>query len=247
MMRPATQAGGRHIAVATVLALLAPGMVAGIEARSAPPVGDTVDASLVASASQDGVEAGAPPDGPLIGATPARQAAPVATVLGKAIDRTDPEALRDAILAPLLDEYAAQEGIKAKPAEIDALLETMRRDMAASGLATEDDLTSEEKAEIDAMQREMARGIIRQWKINKALHEQYGGRIIYQQLGPEPLDAYRQFLRQRETDGAFAIRDQALETSFWRYFTDDSIHDFMAPGGADEARAFATPPWEQQP
>ena len=247
MMRHATQAGRHHIAVATALALLAPGAVAGIEARSAPTVGDTVDASLVARASQDGVEAGAKPDGPLIGTAPADQAAPVATVLEKAIDRTDPEALRDAILTPLLDEYAAQQVIRAEPAEIDALLGKIRRDMATSGLGTADDLTSEEKTQVDAMQRDMARGIIRQWKINKALYDQYGGRIIYQQLGPEPLDAYRQFLRQREADGAFAIRDQALAASFWRYFTDDSIHDFMAPGGADEARAFTTPPWEQQP
>jgi hypothetical protein len=123
----------------------------------------------------------------------------------------------------------------------------MRRDMAASGLVAADDLTPAEKVEVDAMRRDMTRALIRQWKINKALYEHYGGRIIYQQLGPEPLDAYRRFLRQREADGAFAIRDQALEASFWRYFTDDSIHDFMAPGGADEARAFKVPPWEQQP
>ena len=207
MMRRATHAGPRHIAVATALALLAWGALAGIEGRSAS----------------------------------------TATVLGEAVDTTDPEALQDAILTPLLDQYAAERGIRAEPAEIDATLEKMRRDMAASGLAAADDLTPEEKAEVDAMRRDMVRALILRWKINKALHDQYGGRIIYQQLGPEPLDAYRLFLRQREADGAFAIRDQALEASFWRYFTDDSIHDFMAPGGADEARAFTTPPWEQQP
>ena len=38
-----------------------------------------------------------------------------------------------------------------------------------------------------------------------------------------------------------------IEKSFWRYFNDDSIHDFMAPGGADEARAFTIPPWGQEP
>jgi hypothetical protein len=64
---------------------------------------------------------------------------------------------------------------------------------------------------------------------------------------PAETDAYREFLRQREADGAFAIRDQALEASFWRYFTDDSMHDFMTPGGADEARAFTVAPWEPQP
>ena len=168
--------------------------------------------------------------------------------MGKAVDTTDPEALREAILTPLLDQYAAERGIRAEPEEIDALLEKMRRDMAESGdVAAADDLTPEERAEVDAMLHGTAGGIVRQWKINKALYEQYGGRIIYQQLGPEPIDAYGQFLRQREADGAFAIRDQALETSFWRYFTDDSIHDFMTPGSADEARAFTTPPWEQQP
>jgi hypothetical protein len=170
-----------------------------------------------------------------------------AEVLGEPLTNTDPAAVQETILTRLLDQYAAKRGIRAEPAEIDTVLEKMRRDMAASGLATADDLTPEEKAEIDAMQREMARGIIRQWKINKALYEQYGGRIIYQQLGPEPLDAYRRFLRQREADGAFAIRDQALEAWCWRYSTDDSIHDFLAPGGADEARAFKVPPWEQQP
>jgi hypothetical protein len=232
-MRHATLAGLRHIAVATALALLAWGALAGIEGHSAPPAG--------------GAAAGPPPVDPLIATVPAGQAAPVASVLGQAVDTNDAEALRDAILTPLLDHYAAERGIRAEPAEIDAMLEMMRRDMAASGLATEDASTPEEKAEIEAMQRDMARDIIRQWKLNKALYDQYGGRIIYQQLGPEPLDAYSQFLRQREADGAFAIRDQALETSFWRYFTDDSIHDFMAPGGADEAQAFTIPPWERQP
>ena len=170
-----------------------------------------------------------------------------AEVLGEPVASTDPAEVQEAILTRLFDQYATERGIRAEPAEIDALLEKMRRDRAADGLATEDDLKPEEKAEVDAMQRDMARGIIRQWKLNKALYDQYGGRIMYQQLGPEPLDAYRQFLRQQEADGAFAIRDQALETSFWRYVTDDSIHDFMAPGGADEAHAFTTPPWEQQP
>ncbi len=246
-MSPATQAGRCRIPVGTVLALLAWGPLAGIEVRAASPVGFAAAAAPVASAAQNGASAGIPPAGLLIAAVPAGQAAPVATVLGRVIETNDPDALRDAIFTPLLDQYAAERSIRAEPPEIDATLEEMRRGMAASGLATADDLSPEEKAEIDAMRHEMASGIIRQWKLNKALYDQYGGRIIYQQLGPEPLDAYREFLRQREADGAFAIRDHALEESFWRYFIDVSIHDFMTPGGADEARAFTTPPWEQQP
>jgi hypothetical protein len=246
MMRDATLAGRFRIPVATALALLAWGALAGIEVRSAPPVGGAA-AAPIASAAQDGASAGTPPAGPTMASAPAGHAAPTATVLGEAVDTTGPEALRDAILTPLLDRYAAERGIRAAPPEIDATLEKMRRDMAASGLATADDLTPEEKVEMDEMRRDMARVLIRQWKINKALYDQYGGRIIYQQLGPEPLDTYREFLRQCEANGAFAIRDQALEASFWRYFTEDSTHDFMPPGGADASRAFTTLPWDQQP
>jgi hypothetical protein len=32
---------------------------------------------------------------------------------------------------------------------------------------------------------------------------------------------------------------------FWQYFTDHSIHDFMESGGADDAHAFTSPPWEE--
>jgi hypothetical protein len=63
-----------------------------------------------------------------------------------------------------------------------------------------------------------------------------------QQLGPEPLDAYRQYLEERQAAGDFKIHDKALEEQFWRYFTDDSIHDFYEPDRAEQA--FASPPWE---
>jgi hypothetical protein len=46
----------------------------------------------------------------------------------------------------------------------------MRRGMAESGdVAVADGLTPKEQAEVDAMRREMVSGIIRQWKLNKAL------------------------------------------------------------------------------
>ena len=70
-----------------------------------------------------------------------------------------------------------------------------------------------------------------------------GGRIIYQQGGPEPLDAYRQFLTEQARQGAFRIIDQSLEPGFWRYFVTDSIHSFYPSGSPEEAQAFATPWW----
>jgi hypothetical protein len=123
----------------------------------------------------------------------------------------------------------------------------MRRGMVAKGLTAENELAPEEVAELEGIRREMARAIVRQRKINKALYDQYGGRIIYQQLGPEPLDAYRRFLEQRQTEGAFTIKDPALAKRFWHYFSDKSIHDFMEQGSTDEESAFVIPPWEKKP
>ena len=185
--------------------------------------------------------------GAQVTSAPTDGASPAATVLGEDVHTTDPETLQQAILTPLLGRYAAEHGIEAEPAEIDAFVEHLRQGLAADGLTAEEGLTPEETAEIDGLRNDMARAIIRQWKINKALYAQYGGRISYQQLGPEPLDAYRKFLEQRQAEGAFGIQDPALADGFWRYFTDESIHDFMAPGGADAARAFKVPPWEDSP
>jgi hypothetical protein len=57
--------------------------------------------------------------------------------------------------------------------------------------------TAEDAAETASARRQVASAFIRQWKLNQALYRQYGGRIIFQQGGPEPLDAYRRFLEEQ--------------------------------------------------
>jgi heat shock protein HslJ len=90
---------------------------------------------------------------------------------------------------------------------------------------------------------EIAAAFIRQWKINGALQRKYGGRIIFQQAGPEPLDATRRFLEAAEAAGDFAIADPALDKPFWAYYRDDARHSFYKPGSHEEQAAFTTPPW----
>jgi hypothetical protein len=98
----------------------------------------------------------------------------------------------------------------------------------------------------DAQARmEIAASFVRQWKINASLWRRYGGRIGYQQGGPEPLDAYRAFLEEAQARGDFRITDPALEAAFWRYYTDDTRHSFYPRGSPEEARAFETPPWAE--
>ncbi len=90
------------------------------------------------------------------------------------------------------------------------------------------------------MKRQMARNFITRWKINKALYAKYGGRVIFQQAGPEPVDAYRDFLKEQEKNGAFQILDKQYEAPFWRYFTDDALHNFYPN---DEGAKFINTPW----
>lgn len=101
----------------------------------------------------------------------------------------------------------------------------------------------EDSAEDKTARRQVATALIRQWKINRALYRQYGGRIIYQQGGPEPLDAYRTFLQARDRQGAFKILNPAFDSEFWKYFLTDSIHSFYPKGSQEEMRAFETPWW----
>jgi heat shock protein HslJ len=169
-----------------------------------------------------------------------------AIVLGEEVRTSDPAEMHEIVLTRLFDRYAEENGIEVTDAEIDAFVDNMRRGMRAEGLTAEDDLTPEEAAEVEQMRRDMGRSMIRQWKLNRALYRQYGGRIIFQQLGPEPLDAYRQYLEERRGAGDFEIHEKTFADTFWRYFTDESMHSFYERGSEEEARAFATPPWERK-
>jgi hypothetical protein len=92
--------------------------------------------------------------------------------------------------------------------------------------------------------QQVAAAFILQWKINRALYRQYGGRIIFQQGGPEPLDAYRKWLEESAVRGDFKVDDKGLEAGFWRYYRDDGIHSFYRSGSKEEAQAFAVAPWQ---
>ena len=128
-------------------------------------------------------------------------------------------------------------------------LTSAERESLSSELATLNELDSmlgrsgEKSAEDQAAQREIGAAFVRQWKINQALFRQYGGRVIFQQGGPEPLDAYRRFLEDALERGAFRILDPSLGLGFWRYYRNDSIHTFYPAGSDEEARAFETPWW----
>ncbi|MGB5178118.1 MAG: hypothetical protein WBP44_05240 [Gammaproteobacteria bacterium] len=92
-----------------------------------------------------------------------------------------------------------------------------------------------------AGETQMARAIIGQWKVNKALYKQYGGRVIYQRGGAEPLDAYEKFFKEAQKAGDVKFINEEFETAFWNYYATDSRHKFYPENEKDQA--INTPWW----
>jgi hypothetical protein len=84
---------------------------------------------------------------------------------------------------------------------------------------------------------------VKQWKVNQSLFREFGGRIIFQQAGWEPIDAYRKLLEQYETRKAFVVHDPAMHEAVYSYFKLKFTY-------ADEKMAkfyFEKPYWERTP
>jgi Skp family chaperone for outer membrane proteins len=129
--------------------------------------------------------------------------------------------------------------------EKESLLQSIERLLKSTREIME--VTKETEGQIRPMVRQIAQEFVMSWKINKSLYEKYRGRVIFQQAGVEPLDAYRDFLKEQEKKGAFRIIDKQYEPEFWRYFTNDAMHIFYKK--EDGAKYINTPWWmmEQPP
>ncbi len=183
-------------------------------------------------------------DGSIIEFRPLEEEKAMARVPGETIRVQDPQEVQSVVLTRLFYDYAEKEGLAATEEEVaDYLANLDRRLKEDLGDEYEglDDLSAEEAAEARRMRHAMAASVIRQWKINRSLYQEYGGRVIYQQLGPEPLDAYREYLEARQQAWDLEILDEKAEQFFWDYFTNEQKHSFM--DGASAKQAFARPPW----
>lgn len=145
------------------------------------------------------------------------------------------EKSRRALVAELKDATLSERARKDKESRLKAIESVLKtlREMDARGNGIE-----EQRRQIN---RRIAHRFVMRWKVHKALYARYGGRVIFQQAGPEPLDAYRDFLRDQEKASAFRIVDKAYEAPFWRYFTNDAMHRFYKEG--EGARFIETPWW----
>lgn len=146
--------------------------------------------------------------------------------------------------AELQRQLASGEPGEAERRSLTAEIEALDQLLASLDALAEENARNPE--ETRAARDEVAGAFIRQWKINRALYREFGGRIIFQQGGPEPLDAYHRFLEASQARGDFEITNRDLDAAFWRYYRTDEIHSFFAPGSKEEAQAFDAPWRESQ-
>lgn len=92
----------------------------------------------------------------------------------------------------------------------------------------------------------VARMTVRNWKVNKALYEKYGGRVIFQQAGNDPIDAYRTLIEELDENRVVEILDPSFPDPFARlraYF--GLRHHYMSKEEADQY--FDQPWWLPRP
>jgi hypothetical protein len=126
--------------------------------------------------------------------------------------------------------------------------ERLRADLARTDrLLREDPEMSryehENPEEVRGMEEALAREYVQNWKVTRSLFRQYGGRIAFPQTGPEPVDAYRDFLREQEKKGNLSIMDRQIGAAFWNYFTNDLLHTFVTTNREQGAALLDTPWW----
>ena len=155
-------------------------------------------------------------------------------------DRKERAARKSGIQQQLETGSVSAEKAKQLQSELDTLEEMHKIDL-------EDDREAEQdqEAALKGMQF-VAKAFIKQWMINKVLYQQYGGRIIFQQIGPEPLDAIHYYLQEQQQKGGFKILEKSFEAPFWEYYVTDSKHSFYEQGSEAERQAFDQPWWLQK-
>lgn len=114
--------------------------------------------------------------------------------------------LSDKIFRAVLDDYAAKNNIEVDP----SLVKKFKQRFAASLNAPS--MNDEQRQSAD----EIAEKQVLRWQIDRALYNEYGGTVVFQQSNPQmPAKAYEILLKSYRDKGAFRITDDRFRAVFW--------------------------------
>lgn len=106
----------------------------------------------------------------------------------------------------ILEDYAAKKGI-----ELDQALVTKFVEKFANQVS--------EKNSSKPI-KEIAEKQVMQFQTEKALFDEFGGKVIFRQSNPQmPIDAYKALLNRYRENNQLEIIDSALREAFWDVFT----------------------------
>ena len=124
----------------------------------------------------------------------------------------------------VLEDYAKQKGIVVNQTLISKFIEKFEGQVS-SETATKPI-------------REIAAKQVLQFQTEKAMFEEFGGRVIFRQSNPQmPIDAYNTLLSRYRDAGKLSIIDEDLRDAFWDVFTPPYQYE-IAPENID-----FTQPW----
>jgi hypothetical protein len=161
------------------------------------------------------------------------------------ISEVRPEKLAGLIWDPILTQFDKTHDVKPTEGELDDHIRAMAALTAMlpdRQLADDPRISPKMKKEVE---REVAEHIVTQWKRNKALYEEYGGIVLFQQLNPmEAFGAMRKLLENHQAKGDFEIYDEQLKQQFWKYYLKDPISwKVLPPDKVD----YSEPWWLKKP
>jgi len=148
-------------------------------------------------------------------------------------DRKEMDARRSELETALASKTPAGEERKQLEAELKAINQMQQAMKEADSRAG--------TPESDAAETRVASAFIEQWKVNQAMYRKYGGRVIFQQSGAEPLDAYHEFFKAAQKSGEFRVLNKEFEQALWSYYKTDNIHKFIPE--SEREQAINTPWW----
>lgn len=144
------------------------------------------------------------------------------TNLTECIQRIKQQLLNQKIRSAIFGKFIQNNHISVSPQELNEIRQALDT-TDASYPAELKNLPGFTPAALQSAQDQVYEGAVINWKVNRLLYKQYGGRIIFQQFNPtEAIDAECQYLREQETNKSFTIFDPTFRQGFWNYCTNTS-------------------------
>jgi hypothetical protein len=134
----------------------------------------------------------------------------------KWLEKAQANALRGRVWMAVFEDYMKKHRLEPSQAEIEQCARTMQRisteewDPVALG-----PIPPGKELPLDF---ELAIATMRGWKRDAALHAQYGGRIIFQQFGSQPVDAWQRVIEDYERKGLIVLPSPKHREVVYDYF-----------------------------